>query len=96
VARHVVVPATLPEVFTSLRINVATAIAILFLAESIAGTSGLGFAITDAWGMVDYPKMFAGIIAMALLGVALYETLNFIEQRLLDWKQYRRPEEKRP
>ena len=35
--RHVVVPAALPDIFTALRIGTGTAIAVLFLAESIAG-----------------------------------------------------------
>ncbi|MDR1775725.1 MAG: ABC transporter permease subunit [Actinomycetes bacterium] len=85
-ARHVVVPATLPEVFTALRINVGTAIAILFLAESIAGTSGLGYYIVQAWGMIDYHAMFAGIIAMALLGVIIYEALALAERALIRWR----------
>jgi NitT/TauT family transport system permease protein len=86
IARYVVVPATLPEVFTALRINVGTAIAILFLAESIAGTSGLGYFIVEAWGMLNYAAMFAGIIAMAVLGVALYEGLSLLERMLVRWK----------
>ena len=86
IARHVVLPASLPDVFTALRINTGTAIAILFLAESIAGNTGLGYYISDAWGMINYPAMFAGIIAMALLGVVLYELINAIEHRLLRWK----------
>lgn len=85
IARHVIVPASLPDVFTALRINTGTAIAILFLAESIAGSSGLGYFILDSWGRVDYPSMFAGIIGMAIMGVFLYELLNAIEWRLTRW-----------
>ena len=73
-------PASLPEVFTALRIGSGTAIAVLFLAESIAGSSGLGWYIVDAWGRIDYPAMFAGIIAMGLLGVVLYEALDAVER----------------
>jgi NitT/TauT family transport system permease protein len=87
VARHVIVPATMPEIFTALRIGIGTAIAVLFLAESIAGTDGLGWYIVDAWGRINYPAMFAGIIAMALLGVALYELLDAIEARVTRWRR---------
>lgn len=85
VFRHVVVPATLPDIFTALRIGTGTAVAVLFLAESIAGSSGLGYYIVDAWGRIDYDAMFAGIIAMALLGVALYEALEAAESRVCRW-----------
>lgn len=84
--RHVVVPASMPDIFTALRIGTGTAIAVLFLAESIAGTNGLGYYIVDAWGRIDYPAMFAGIIAMALLGVVLYEGLDALEGYVTRWR----------
>ena len=87
VYRHVVVPASLPDIFTALRIGTGTAIAVLFLAESIAGTNGIGWYIVDAWGRIDYPAMFAGIIGMGLLGVALYEALDAVERRATRWRQ---------
>lgn len=87
IAFEVVLPASLPDVFTALRINTGTAIAILFLSESIAGTSGLGYYIVNAWGMIDYPSMFGGIIAMALMGVVLYELINALEARLTRWRR---------
>jgi len=89
VFRHVVFPAALPEIFTALRIGLGTAIAVLFLAESVAGTSGLGFYIVDAWGRIAYNAMFAGIIAMALLGVVLYEALDALEARMCRWTRAR-------
>lgn len=85
IARHVVVPAALPHIFTALRISSGTAVAVLFFSESIAGSSGLGYFILDAWGRLAYSEMFAGILAMALLGVTLYEVLQFLETRLCRW-----------
>jgi len=85
VFRHVTVPAALPEIFTALRISVGTAIAVLFFSETIAGTDGLGYYIIDAWGRISYSEMFAGIIAMALLGVILYEIAEFAERRICRW-----------
>ncbi len=83
---HVVVPATLPAVFTSLRIGVGTAIAVLFIAEAMAGSTGLGYFIMQSWSMVNYPRMFAGIIAMAILGVVLYAAFDIVERRMMVWK----------
>lgn len=82
---HVVIPATLPAVFTSLRITAGTAIAVLFFAEAIAGSTGLGYFIMQSWALVNYPRMFAGIIALALLGVALYVVFDVVERRLARW-----------
>ena len=84
--RHVAWPATLPAVFTSLRIGVGTAVAVLFIAEAMAGSTGLGYYIMQSWSMVNYPRMFAGIIAMALLGVVLYAVFDLAERRLTRWR----------
>jgi len=84
---QVILPATAPAVFTSLRINVGTAIAILFLAESIAGNSGIGYYVMQMWGMLDYQAMFAGVIAMGVMGVLLYEILELIEHLALRWQR---------
>ena len=85
--RHVVVPAALPDIFTALRIGTGTAVAVLFLAESIAGSNGIGYYIVDAWGRIDYPAMFAGIIGMALLGVVLYELLDALDAWATRWRR---------
>jgi NitT/TauT family transport system permease protein len=84
---QVVIPASLPELFTALRISSGTAVAILFFAEAIAGNTGLGYFIVDSWAMINYPRMFAGIIVMALLGVLLYEVFDLAERRLTRWRR---------
>ena len=86
--RHVVIPHLLPDLFTALRISSGTAIAILFFAEAFAGSTGLGFFIMDSWAMISYPRMFAGIIAMAVLGVVLYEVFDVAERRLTRWRSF--------
>ena len=90
VFRHVVIPAALPDIFTALRIGSGTAVAVLFLAESLAGSDGLGYYIVDAWGRIDYDEMFAGILGMALLGVLIYEALEALEARLCRWTRVER------
>lgn len=86
VYRHVVVPSTLPAVFTSLRISVGTAIAVLFIAEAMAGSTGLGYFIMQSWSMVNYARMFAGIVALAVLGLVLYALFDIAEHRFTKWK----------
>jgi NitT/TauT family transport system permease protein len=41
--------------------------------------------IMDAWGAMDYLGMFTGIIAMSLMGAALYELANLLERRACKW-----------
>ncbi len=79
---RVIFPDTLPQLFTTLRVSSAVAIAVLFFAEAIAGSTGIGYFIMNAWSMVNYPRMFAGIIALALLGVVFYAAFDVAERKL--------------
>ena len=85
VYRHVVIPACLPDIFTSIRISLGTAISVLFFTESFATFQGLGYYIFDAWSRVDYPEMFAGIIGMSLLGLLLFMLVDFLQRLLCPW-----------
>lgn len=86
--RHLILPCCLPGILTSLRVTLGTAIAILFFAETFASFDGLGYLILNAMQSRDYPLMYAGILAMALLGVILYALLDFGEKRFCRWKRY--------
>lgn len=78
----VIIPATINNLFTTLRISSAVAIAVLFFAEVFAGSTGIGYFIMESWAMVNYPRMFAGIVALALLGIILYEAFDLCERKL--------------
>ena len=84
--RHVVWPVSLPGIFTSLRIGVGTAVAVLFLVESIATNEGLGFYIIDSWGRAEYATMFVGIISLSLIGITMYEIFELFERKFCKWK----------
>ncbi|RYD01857.1 hypothetical protein N752_28020 [Desulforamulus aquiferis] len=84
--RHVVLPAVIPEVLTSLRIASGTAIAVLFFSETVASQEGLGYYLLDAWSRAAYPEMFAGIIAMGMMGYIIYKGIDLLEKRICQWK----------
>jgi NitT/TauT family transport system permease protein len=86
--RYVYFPASLPALLTALRISVGTAIAVLFFVESFGTTSGLGyFILVKGWGRLAYADMYAGVLAMALLGLALYFGLELLERKTCAWLQ---------
>ena len=85
--RFVYWPACLPAMLTALRLNVAVSIAVLYLAESFATSSGLGFYIMDTWQRLAYPRMYAGVLAMSLVGALAFVILAEIERRLCRWTQ---------
>ncbi len=85
--RYAYLPACLPATLTSLRLNVAIAIAVLYLAESFATTSGLGYYVMDTWQQLAYAKMYAAVMAMSLIGALAFIALALIEGRLCRWTQ---------
>jgi NitT/TauT family transport system permease protein len=84
--RHVVWPAALPGIFTSLRIGTGTAVAVLFIVESISARRGLGLYLIDAWGRADYTAMFVGMIALSAIGVVFYEAFDLLERKICKWR----------
>ncbi len=86
--RYVYMPASLPAVLTALRISVGTAVAVLFIAETYATRSGLGYYIVvRTWQALRYPEMYAGILAMGILGFAYYVVIDLLERRYNRWRQ---------
>jgi NitT/TauT family transport system permease protein len=83
--RHVIIPAVLPGFFTGFRVSLGAAMAVLFLAETFAAESGLGYLIVDAWTRVAYAEMYAAILALSLLGLLLFALTDFLEKILCPW-----------
>jgi len=84
--RHVVFPACLPSIISSARVSLGTAISVLFFAETVAGTSGLGYLILDGWHRANYGEMFAAILGMSILGLGLYCALDCLERWWCRWQ----------
>ena len=85
--RFVYLPASLPAILTALRQSIGTAVAVLYIAELFATRRGLGYYIYyNGSTLLDYPAMYAGVLAMSLLGLGLYFTVDWMEKRLCPWK----------
>jgi NitT/TauT family transport system permease protein len=84
--RFVYLPASLPAILTALRQSVGTAVAVLYIAELFATQRGLGYYIYyNGSTLLDYPAMYAGVVAMSLLGLGLYFSVDWLERRLCPW-----------
>jgi len=81
--RFVYLPAGLPAILTAVRQSIGTAIAVLYIAELFATKYGLGYYIyLQGSTLFDYPRMYAGVLAMSLLGFGLYAAVDAVERRL--------------
>lgn len=85
--RHVYWPVSLPALITALKVSIGTAIAVLFIAESIGNNVGLGYYIVvEQWNRFAYAKVYAGIVAISLIGSMLFGVLSGLERWLTRWR----------
>lgn len=82
----VIIPSSLPELFSGIRIAVGIAYTTLVSAEMVAATSGVGWMVIDASRYLRSDIMFVGIIVMGVTGILLDSLLKLIENRLIFWK----------
>ena len=82
----VVLPAAVPTIFTGIRMAAASSILVLIAAEMVGARAGLGYLITASQMNFQIPNMYAGIVAIALLGLAFNGVLVLIERRLSRWR----------
>ena len=85
--RFVYLPASIPGILTALRQSVGTAVAVLYVAELFATQKGLGYYIyLKGSNLFDYPAMYAGVVAMSVLGFGLYFVVDWLEKKLCPWQ----------
>lgn len=85
--RFVYLPASLPAILTALRQSVGTAVAVLYVAELFATQHGLGYYIyLNGSTLLNYPAMYAGVVAMSVLGLSLYFAVDWLERKLAPWQ----------
>ncbi|MCK9907753.1 ABC transporter permease [Microbacteriaceae bacterium K1510] len=79
----VVLMAALPSILTGARIGLVISCIVVFLAEMIMSTDGLGQILVKAGRTFQTVDMFVPIIAISLLGLALNGLFNLLSARLL-------------
>ncbi|MHA3020097.1 ABC transporter permease [Mycobacterium sp. BMJ-28] len=84
--QKVVLPASVPTIFTGLRMAAASSILVLIAAEMVGAKAGLGYLITASQLNFQIPNMYAGIVAIALVGLAFNGLLVAVEHRLSRWR----------
>jgi sulfonate transport system permease protein len=86
IARRVVIPASLPNLMTGLRLGLSQAWLFVVVAEFFGSSAGLGFRLTDSQQSSRVDLMFVGLVALAILGKVTDMVLHAVEQRTLRWR----------
>jgi taurine transport system permease protein len=84
----IVLPASLPEIFTGIRTAMGVAYTTLVSSEMIAATSGIGWMVLDASNYLKSDVIFVGILIMGATGILIDIGLRQLEKKIVFWKGY--------
>lgn len=84
--RFVLFPATLPAIFTGLRVSAGMAVVIVTSVEFVAADNGVGFLIWNSWQIFQPGTMYVGMATIALLGAALTGLIVWAERVAVPWR----------
>lgn len=93
--RHVRAPAALPTLGSGLRVAAGVAPIGAVIGEWVGSSAGLGYLMLHANARMQTDLMFAALLTLAALAVALYYAVDFALRRLLPWQPDSLPSDER-
>lgn len=82
----IVLPGTVPFIFTGLKYAAGRALLGVVVGELYAATAGIGYLIAIAGNTFQTDKVFAGILIVMVTGLVTVEVLNRLERRFDAWR----------
>jgi NitT/TauT family transport system permease protein len=84
--RYLRLPSAMPSIFSGLKVSVVFAVNAAIVGEFISANAGLGFLLLRGSGALDLPLVFAVLVAMSVLGLALSYAVEVAEGVLMPWR----------
>src|SRR5215469_16993709 len=83
---EIALPAASPQIVTGLQVALPISLIVAVVAEMAMGGEGLGGTIMTEMRFADSPGVFAGIIAIAVVGSLLIKAMELVRRRVLVWQ----------
>lgn len=83
--RRVVLPASLPGIFTGIRMSVGVGVTMLVGAEMVATSDGIAWMALSAADFIQTDIVLVGVLIMAAMGYSLDRLCRLAEARLVHW-----------
>jgi NitT/TauT family transport system permease protein len=87
----ITLPQALPDIFTGLKVGAALSATAAVVAEFVAADKGLGYLLQQYNGQLETPMVFAIIVLLSLIGLAVYYAVELIERLVIPWHVSQRP-----
>lgn len=85
--QHVIIPATLPQIFTGMRISFGLGWMSILAAEMIGATTGIGYVIREAREFLQTDVVLACVTVIGLLGLTFALTFKLVEGSLFKYEK---------
>jgi len=79
------IPRSMPYFFGSLKVAITLAFVGSVISETVAANSGLGHLMSAAQSQFNVPLVWAGLIMLAVEGIAMYAVMAWLEMRMTGW-----------
>ena len=79
------IPRTQPYLYGSLKVAITLAFVGTVVSETMAANRGIGHLMVQAGSNFQMPLVFAGLLCLAVLGIAMYAVFAWAEQRFVRW-----------
>ncbi len=83
---RVVMPSCVPYIFSGLQVGLSTCWMAVLAAEMVAAKEGIGWVITAGQETADMAQILVGVIAIAIMGLALAAFMRTLERILCRWR----------
>jgi len=78
-------PRSMPYFFASLKVAITLAFVGSVVSETIAANEGIGYLMMSAGSQMRMPLVFAGLIVISVMAMAMYAVFAFLERRMTGW-----------
>jgi NitT/TauT family transport system permease protein len=89
VLRSVAIPGAVPFMITGMRLGAGRGLVGVVVGELVASSAGVGHMMSVAGATFQTDKVFVGVILLAVFGLAISESLRFLEGRVDSWRPRR-------
>lgn len=86
--RKVYLPASLPQIYTGLRLGAGRALTITIAIELMTAEDGLGGMIWVAWQSLSTDRLYVGVFIAAMVGMLFHMSLRYVEARFIPWRSH--------
>ena len=78
-------PSALPFILAGLKLGIGRGLIGVVVAELFGSRAGLGRLISQSADAFNMPELFAGVIVLAVAGIAMTAGFGWLEKRLVPW-----------